>query len=106
MAFKKTVYFSQNILVIFWHLKTMARDPAVYFPRNRAPRSARRARKPLQDDWNLTPRKGVWLKCTYVRCSYEWEYFGGHKWAECPICHSGMKVAVAKRNYNNLIKME
>lgn len=65
----------------------------------RAPRSARRARKPLQEDWIKGPRRGIWLKCTYSKCSFEWQYFGGHKWAECPICHSGMKVSLAKKNF-------
>jgi len=62
------------------------------------PRAARRARKPLQRDWPKAPR-GRWLKCTYVRCGYMWQYFGDRNWAECPVCHSAMKVAVAKRNY-------
>jgi hypothetical protein len=41
----------------------------------------------------------MWLKCTYAKCSFEWQYFGGHQWAECPVCHSMMKVAVAKRDF-------
>jgi hypothetical protein len=62
------------------------------------PRSARRARKPLQDNWPKTP-VGRWLRCTYSKCGFEWQYFGGRNWAECPACHSAMKVATAKRNY-------
>lgn len=66
----------------------------------RAPRSARRVRKPLQEDWIKGPGRGVWIKCTYAKkCSFEWQYFGGHQWAECPICHSTMKVAIARRNF-------
>ena len=67
--------------------------------KNKAPRSARRARKPLQENWIKGPGRGIWLKCTYAKCSFEWQYFGGHQWAECPVCHSMMKVAVAKRNF-------
>lgn len=67
--------------------------------KNKAPRSARRARKPLQENWIKGPGRGIWLKCTYAKCSYEWQYFGGHRWAECPICHSITKVAIAKRNF-------
>jgi hypothetical protein len=63
------------------------------------PRSARRSRKPLQDDWIKGPGRGIWLRCTYGKCSFEWQYFGRHKWAECPICHSVMRVAAAKRNF-------
>jgi hypothetical protein len=63
------------------------------------PRSARRVRKPLQDDWIKGPGQGVWLKCSYTKCSFQWQYFGRHKWAECPICHSVIKVAAAKRNF-------
>ena len=63
------------------------------------PRSARRSRKPLQDHWIKGPGRGIWLRCTYEKCSFEWQYFGRHKWAECPICHSVMRVAGAKRNY-------
>jgi hypothetical protein len=75
-----------------------------YFPMSRisnsiVPRSARRVRKPLQDDWIKGPGPGVWLKCTYAKCSFQWQYFSGHKWAECPICHSIIKVAAAKRNF-------
>ncbi|HEX2169156.1 MAG TPA: hypothetical protein VHF65_02555 [Nitrososphaera sp.] len=62
------------------------------------PRAARRARKPLQDKWPKTP-VGRWLRCTYTKCGFEWQYFGGRNWAECPVCHSTMKVAIAKRNY-------
>ncbi|MGC2599145.1 MAG: hypothetical protein WA395_13585 [Nitrososphaeraceae archaeon] len=65
----------------------------------RAPRSARRTRKPLQDNWPKGGVKGTWIKCTYKRCAFSWKYFGGRRWAECPICHSVMKVAVSKRNY-------
>jgi hypothetical protein len=66
----------------------------------RAPRSARRARKPLQDDWIKGPRRGIWIKCTYVKkCSFEWQYFGGRQWAECPICHSAMRLPIARRNF-------
>jgi hypothetical protein len=42
---------------------------------------------------------GRWLRCTYSKCGFEWQYFGGRNWAECPACHSAMKVATAKRNY-------
>ena len=63
------------------------------------PRSARRSRKPLQDDWIKGPGQGIWLECTYPKCSFQWQYFGRHRWAECPICHSVIKVAVAKRNF-------
>jgi hypothetical protein len=75
-----------------------------YFPNNQlsnkiVPRSARRVRKPLQDDWIKGPGQGVWLKCTYAKCSFQWQYFGRHRWAECPICHSVIKVAAAKRNF-------
>ena len=65
----------------------------------RPPRSARRARKPLQDNWIKVPREGIWIECTYPKCSYEWQYFGGHNWAECPICHSSMKVSIARKNF-------
>lgn len=64
----------------------------------RFPRAARRARKPMQDNWTKVP-KGKWLKCTYGRCGHEWQYFGGHSWAECPLCHTTSKVSVAIRNY-------
>ena len=67
--------------------------------KNKPPRSARRARKPLQENWIKGPGRGIWLKCTYTKCSFEWQYFGRRQWAECPICHSTMKVAVAKRNF-------
>ena len=63
------------------------------------PRSARRSRKPLQEDWLKGPGRGIWLRCTYGKCSFDWQYFGRHKWAECPVCHSVMRVAVAKRNF-------
>jgi hypothetical protein len=63
------------------------------------PRSARRSRKPLQDNWIKGPGRGISVKCTYTKCSFEWQYFGQHKWAECPICHSVMRVATAKRNF-------
>ena len=62
------------------------------------PRSARRTRKPMQDNWAKAP-KGRWLKCTYNRCGHEWQYFGGRNWAECPACHCTMKVAVAFKNF-------
>jgi len=62
------------------------------------PRAARRARKPLRDNWPKTPI-GKWLRCTYRKCGFEWQYFGGHNWAQCPACHSTMKVAAARRNY-------
>jgi hypothetical protein len=64
------------------------------------PRAARRARKPMQDNWQKAPR-GKWLKCTYAKCGNEWMYFGGHHWAECPACHTIIKVAVAQRNYKS-----
>jgi anaerobic ribonucleoside-triphosphate reductase len=38
------------------------------------------------------------LRCTYMKCSYEWEYFGRRKWAKCPACHSVVRVALAKKN--------
>lgn len=69
------------------------------------PRSARRARKPLQDNWPKTP-VGKWLRCTYTKCGFKWQYFGGRNWAECPLCHSTMKVAIAKRNYYTLANKE
>ena len=68
-------------------------------PNNIIPRSARRARKPLQEDWMKGPGRGIWVKCTYIKCSFQWQYFGTRKWAECPICHTVMRVAAAKRNY-------
>ena len=64
----------------------------------RNPRAARRARKPMQDNW-VKASRGKWLKCTYGKCGFEWEYFGGHSWAECPTCHTTSKVAVALRNF-------
>jgi hypothetical protein len=68
---------------------------------NRAPRSARRARKPLRENWIKGPGQATWIRCTYAKCSFEWRYFGKRRWAECPICHSVMKIAVAKRNFLN-----
>lgn len=68
------------------------------FKGKRFPRGARRARKPMQDNWTKAPR-GRWLKCTYGRCSFEWEYFGGRSWADCPMCHTTVKVAAATRNF-------
>jgi ssDNA-binding Zn-finger/Zn-ribbon topoisomerase 1 len=62
-------------------------------------RSARRARKPLQEDWIKVPGQGTWVECTYIKCSFQWQYFGRRKWAECPICHTVMRVAAAKRNF-------
>jgi hypothetical protein len=70
-------------------------------PNNIVPRSARRARKPLQEDWMKGPGRGIWVKCTYIKCSFQWQYFGRRKWAECPVCHSVMRVAAAKRNFVN-----
>ncbi len=61
-------------------------------------REARRTRKPMQDNWPKAPR-GKWLKCTYEKCGYIWQYFGGRSWAQCPNCHSTIKVAIAQRNY-------
>lgn len=61
-------------------------------------RETRRTRKPMQDNWPKAPR-GKWLKCTYEKCGYIWQYFGGHSWAQCPNCHSTIKVAIAQRNY-------
>jgi hypothetical protein len=52
----------------------------------------------MQQDWVKAPI-GRWLKCTYGRCGFEWEYFGGRNWAECPVCHTTVKVAVARRNF-------
>lgn len=63
------------------------------------PRNARRSRKPLQDNWVKGPGKGVWITCTYEKCSHSWQYFGKHQWAECPICHTASKVSIAKKNY-------
>ncbi len=54
----------------------------------------------MQDNWQKVSR-GRWLKCTYVRCGFEWMYFGGRNWAECPACHTIIKVAVALRNYKS-----
>ena len=68
---------------------------------NRSPRSARRARKPLRENWIKGPGQARWIRCTYAKCSFEWRYFGNRRWAECPICHSVMKIAVAKRNFLN-----
>jgi hypothetical protein len=75
-----------------------------YLPNNHlsnsiVPRSARRSRKPLQDDWIKGPGRGVWITCTYIKCSFQWQYFGRRRWAECPICHSVVRVAAAKRNF-------
>ena len=67
-------------------------------------RSARRARKPLQEDWIKGPGRGMWLECTYIKCSFQWEYFGTRKWAECAICHTVMKVSAAKRNFTSRSK--
>jgi hypothetical protein len=61
-------------------------------------REARRTRKPMQDNWPKAPR-GKWLKCTYEKCGYIWQYFGGRSWARCPNCQSTIKVAIAQRNY-------
>ncbi|HKX80885.1 MAG TPA: hypothetical protein VJL54_01390 [Nitrososphaera sp.] len=69
-----------------------------YYNKKRMPRGGRRARKPMQEDWKRVPR-GKWLKCTYGKCGYTWQYFGDRNWAECPACHSSMKVAIAHRNY-------
>jgi hypothetical protein len=52
----------------------------------------------MQDNWPKAPR-GKWLKCTYEKCGYIWQYFGGRSWARCPNCHSTIKVAIAQRNY-------
>ena len=65
------------------------------------PRSARRSRKPLQEDWIKGPGWGIWVQCTYVKCSFQWQYFGRRKWAECPVCHTVMRVAAAKRNFTS-----
>ena len=67
-------------------------------------RSARRARKPLQEDWIKGPGRGIWLECTYIKCLFQWQYFGTRKWAECPICHTVMKVSAAKRNFTSQSK--
>lgn len=64
----------------------------------RLPRSARRVRKPLQANWIKGPGRGAMLRCTYIKCSYEWEYYGRRKWAQCPACHSVVRVASAKKN--------
>lgn len=65
----------------------------------RLPRTARRSRKPLQDSKLKGHPRGIWVRCGYSNCSYEWQYFGGRRWAECPVCHSTTKVASARRNY-------
>ena|SRR5919199_1666796 len=72
---------------------------------NIIPRSARRARKPLQEDWMKGPGRGIWIKCTYIKCLFQWQYFGRHKWAECPVCHSVLRVSAAKRNFINQSKV-
>ena len=72
--------------------------PSVSKTKGGKPRAARRARKPKQDNW-LKIKRGRWLKCTYEKCGYSWQYFGGHNWAECPACHTTIKVAVALKNY-------
>ncbi|NOJ28365.1 MAG: hypothetical protein DA330_10180 [Nitrososphaera sp.] len=72
--------------------------PSVYG--KRFPRAARRARKPMQDNWVKVPR-GRWLKCIYEKCGYTWQYFGGHSWAECPACRTTMKVSLASKNYHS-----
>ena len=64
----------------------------------RLPRSARRTRKPLQENWIRSPGRWTMLKCTYTKCAYEWEYYGRRKWAQCPMCHTVVKVALAKKN--------
>ncbi|MGC1928897.1 MAG: hypothetical protein WA667_07970 [Candidatus Nitrosopolaris sp.] len=53
----------------------------------------------MQDNSFKVHPRGIWIRCCYSNCSYEWEYFGGRRWAECPICHSTMKVASGRRNY-------
>jgi hypothetical protein len=70
-----------------------------FFKSKRLPRSARRTRKPLQDSWIKGPGRGIMLKCTYEKCSHEWEYFGRRKWAQCPACHSVIRIALAKKNH-------
>jgi hypothetical protein len=67
---------------------------------NRFPRGARRARKPRQPDWVKVP-KGEWLECTYPRCGHQWQYFGGRSWAECPVCHTTIKVSAGRRAYRS-----
>lgn len=64
----------------------------------RLPRSARRTRKPLQENWIRGPGRGAMLRCTYAKCSYEWEYYGRRKWAQCPMCHTVVRVALARKN--------
>lgn len=54
----------------------------------------------MQDKWQRAPR-GRWLKCTYTKCGFEWMYFGSRNWAECPVCHTIIKVAIAQRNYRS-----
>ncbi|MFY9795484.1 MAG: hypothetical protein WB988_21165 [Candidatus Nitrosopolaris sp.] len=53
----------------------------------------------MQDNSFKSHPRGIWVRCCYINCSFEWEYFGGRRWAECPKCHSTMKVASGKRNY-------
>src|ERR687883_291743 len=67
-------------------------------------RSARRARKPQQEDWIKAPGRGISVKCTYIKCSFQWQYFGRRNWAECPICHTVMRVAAARRNFTSQSK--
>jgi len=66
---------------------------------SRLPRTARRTRKPLQENWVKYPKKSFWIQCTYEKCNYRWQYSGGKNWAECPICHSISKVSVARKSY-------
>ena len=80
-------------------LSQVGQELLLEYKGRRPPRSARRARKPLQENWIKAPGQGIWIKCTYDKCSFEWQYFGGHQWAECPICHSSMKVSIAKKNF-------
>jgi hypothetical protein len=70
-----------------------------FYRGKRLPRSARRSRKPLQDNWIKGPGRGRMLKCTYEKCSHDWEYFGRRKWAKCPACHSVIRIAIAKKNF-------
>jgi hypothetical protein len=94
-AFRELMYYDNHNI---FNQENLITNCLPYLRSNGKPRSARRVRKPLQDNWHKTPI-GKWLRCTYKKCGFEWQYFGGRNWAECPACHTTMKVAIAKRNY-------
>ena len=71
---------------------------------SRLPRTARRTRKPLQQNWTKYPNKSFWIQCTYNKCNYYWQYAGGKNWAECPICHSISKVSIAKKSFKSNVE--